>query len=83
MEVFRGATALNTLPKSVRPFFGAILKWRFFGIAKKCLKKCAPEIEKRLDENKRKRENPAYDWTPPVGCTPNQSFLLNEEIFTK
>jgi hypothetical protein len=70
MAVFGGGTVLNMLPFSLRPVFGQIVKWRVFGIAKKCLKKCLPEIEKRLEENKRKRDNSKYDWTPPVSSTP-------------
>ncbi|KAL5378442.1 hypothetical protein PMIN06_010391 [Paraphaeosphaeria minitans] len=65
MSVFGGATVLNMLPPSFRPVAGQIVKFRTSRLAKKCLNKCLPEIEKRLEHNRRKREDVKYNWEPP------------------
>jgi hypothetical protein len=66
MSVFSGATVLNVLPVSLRPVVGQLVRLRTFRLAKKCLKKCLPEIERGLEDNRKKRENVKYDWEPPV-----------------
>jgi hypothetical protein len=70
LRLFGSATIINLTPSLLKPVVGRLVQFDVFKRANKCLKRCLQTVSERLKDNKQKREDSNYDWTPPV------SFLL-------
>lgn len=66
MSVFGGGTVINMFPACLRSIVGplvALAGKRHLAI---CNRLCATVVEERLENNQRKKDDPNFQWDPPV-----------------
>lgn len=64
--VFRSAALINLLPKILRPVIGPLIALPNRKNRRVCMEICLPIVKDRLYHTVRKRDDPNYEWTPPV-----------------
>jgi hypothetical protein len=77
MGLFAGASLINLTPVFLRPLVGRLVCFNVSRLATKCLKRCYPTVEERLQSDKRRKEDPSNDWIPPVSTLPVAENLTN------
>ncbi len=69
--MFGGSIVINMTPAPIRFITGYLVGWTSYYLFTRVVKSCLPFVKERLDNTAKLKNNPSYDWTPPVQVNQN------------